>query len=275
MDIFISKRRASARLFYKAVATLLILCLTACQSSELSIDFGTILTEQDIDLARAAILIVNPDTGQSWSHGGERIDERFVAASTSKIPHSFIALEDGYVDGPDTLFKWDGQKRWAQIWNQDQTMATAYARSAVWVFQDIAQTLGPEKMAVGLKMFDYGNADIGTPADMTTYWLEGPLKISAREQVEFLTQLKAEAFPLKQTTYEAGKKIMASGRNDGRFAKTGWYYSDVETDIGWYVGWQEYQDATYIFAFNMDMDDREQDPPKRVKAVEAILSAIH
>jgi len=273
-DIFISKGRASAHFFYRAVATLLILCLAACQSSELSVDFGTILTEQNIDPARAAILIVNPDTGQSWSHGGERIDERFVAASTSKIPHSLIALEEGYVAGPDTLFKWDGVKRWVEGWNQDQTMARAYARSAVWVFQDITQTLGFEKMAAGLEMFNYGNKAIGTPDEITTYWLEGPLKISAREQVTFLTKLRAESFPLKAATYKIGKEIMASGRDDGRFAKTGWYYSDEHQDIGWYVGWQATPDGTYIFAFNMDMDDRANDPPKRVQVVEAALAAI-
>jgi len=274
MESLISKGRASARFFYRAIAALFVVCLAACQSAELDIDLSVILTAQTIDPDRAAILIVNPDTGQKWSHGGLRIDERFVAASTSKIPHSFIALEAGYVAGPETFFEWDGQKRWAKSWNQDQTMATAYARSAVWVFQDIAQTLGPKEMAAGLKMFDYGNMDIGTTADITTYWLEGPLKISAKEQVAFLTKLRAESFPLKSATYKMGKEIMASGRDDGRFAKTGWYYSDEDTDIGWYVGWQEYEGSTYIFAFNLDMDDRDNDPPKRVKAVEAALAAI-
>lgn len=274
MESLISKGRASARFFYRSIAALFVVCLAACQSAELDIDLSVILTAQTIDPDRAAILIVNPDTGQKWSHGGLRIDERFVAASTSKTPHSFIALEAGYVAWPETFFEWDGQKRWAKSWNQDQTMATAYARSAVWVFQDIAQTLGPEEMAAGLKMFDYGNMDIGTTADITTYWLEGPLKISAKEQVAFLTKLRAESFPLKSATYKMGKEIMASGRDDGRFAKTGWYYSDEDTDIGWYVGWQEYEGSTYIFAFNLDMDDRDNDPPKRVKAMEAALAAI-
>ena len=272
---FISKGRASARLFYGVLAALSVLWgLAACQSSEPDIDLAAILVAQHIDPDRAAILIINPNTGQNWQHGGLRLDERFVAASTSKIPHSFIALEEDYVEGPETFFKWDGVERWAKSWNQDQTMATAYARSAVWVFQDIAQALGPEKMAARLEMFDYGNMDVGHPEDVTTYWLEGPLKISAREQVEFLKQLHEEAFSLKQSTYKMGKEIMASGQDDGRFAKTGWYYSEEKTDIGWYVGWQYYENATYIFAFNMDMDDRANDPPKRSKAVDVALAAI-
>ena len=267
------------RLFYRFLAALFVLwILAACQSSENEIDLNAILTAQNIDPKRAAILIVSADTGQAWQHGGLRLDERFIAASTSKIPHTFIALEDGYVSGADMFFKWDGQKRWSEGWNQDQTMAKAYARSAVWVFQNITQALGPEKMAAGLEMFDYGNKDIGTEDDLTTYWLNGPLKISTREQVTFLRRLYIEDFPLKTSTYIVGKDIMAAGRDDGRFAKTGWYHSDEHQDIGWYVGWQEYEgqsgSETYIFAFNMDMDDHSKDPPKRAKVIDAVISAI-
>ena len=71
---------------------------------------------------------------------------------------------------------------------------------------------------------------------------------------------------------------MATGSDDGRLAKTGWYYSDAEPDIGWYVGWQNYQEpegaVTYIFAFNMDMDDRSKDPPKRVKVIDDALNIL-
>ncbi|MDA8708308.1 penicillin-binding transpeptidase domain-containing protein [Hellea sp.] len=260
------------------ILSLVFWALTACKSSETSVDFDAILAAQGIDPARATLLIVRLETGQSWSHNEARADRRYVAASTSKISHTFIALESGYVAGPQTLFKWDGQERWSKGWNQDLTFAQAYARSAVWVFQDITRALGPEKMAEGLKIFEYGNQDIGGPADITTYWLTGPLKISAREQVQFLTKLHNETFPLSPKTYLAGKEIMKAGRDDGRFAKTGWYYSDEEPDIGWYVGWHEAEGTTepetYVFAFNMDMDDRDKDPPKRAAAVNAALSAL-
>lgn len=222
---FIPKARASARFFYKCILTVIALgLLSACQTSKPSVDFAAILSSQKINPDRAALLMTRLETGESWSNGGARLDQRFIAASTSKIPHTFIGLEDVYVTGPDMLFKWDGVERWAAGWNQDQTMRQAYARSAVWVYQDITRNLGPAIMAAGLKMFDYGNVDIGGTDDITTYWLNGPLKISAREQVQFLTSLYLEDFPLKLTSYREGKEIMASGRDDGRFAKTGWYY---------------------------------------------------
>ena len=243
------------RIKYTLAILFVLIATTACSKAKAPLNFDAIFAAHGVSPDKAAVLIVRLEDGETWAHGGPRLDERFVAASTSKIPHTFIALESGYATGPETLFKWDGTERWAASWNQDQTMATAYARSAVWVFQNIAETLGPKKMAAGLEMFNYGNKDIGAPENITTYWLTGPLKISAREQVQFLSDLYREAFPLTQNSYVLGKAIMKAGRSDGRYAKTGWYYSDEETDIGWYVGWHEVDVAnkheTYVFAFNM------------------------
>lgn len=252
--------------------------LTGCSSVQTPPGFDAVLAANNVAPDAAALLIVRQSDQRIWAHGGPRLDARYVAASTSKIPHTFIALESGYVAGPQTRFAWDGTERWVASWNQDQTMATAYARSAVWVFQDISSALGPDKMAEGLALFDYGNQDTGTADDITTYWLQGPLKISALEQVQFLTQLHDEIFPLDPETYRKGKDIMRAGGEEGRFAKTGWYYSEEETDIGWYVGWHEAETQdrheTYVFAFNMDMDDRDNDPPKRVAIVNAALDRV-
>ena len=243
-------------------------------------DFRHILLNQDIDPSRAAILVHRLEDDTVWSHGGDRIDERFVAASTSKIPHTFLALENGYVESAETHFEWDGQERFVRSWNQDQTMASAYARSAVWVYQTIARDLGPETMAKGIALLKFGNQDTGAPEDVDQYWLRGPLKISAREQVQFLTSLHHEDFPLSETTYALGKSIMKTGRDDSRYAKTGWYFSDEHQDIGWYVGWHQVnvsegqETETYVFAFNMDIDNRDTDPAKRIPVTEAILASI-
>ncbi len=254
------------------------LACMACSESEGTPSLSGILEAQGVNPNDAALLIVRLRDGRTWSHGDTRLDEQFVAASTSKIPHTFIALESGRFSGPETAFQWDGTERWAASWNQDQTLATAYARSAVWVYQEIAESLGHKRMTTGLEALNYGNRDTGEPEDVSTYWLNGPLKISAREQVQFLSNLRREQFRLSPTTYAEGKSIMMAGRSDGRFAKTGWYFSEQEVDIGWYVGWHEVDSTseheTYVFAFNMDVKDRESDPPKRVKVVDAALDVI-
>jgi beta-lactamase class D len=261
-------------------AALLCCLLLSCTGETKALNIRDILAQYDIDPDHAAMMIVRLDDGRTWSHGGARLDQRYVAASTSKIPHTFIALHEGFVTSADTQFEWDGRVRGLEAWNQDQTIATAYARSAVWVYQHIARSLGSETMTAGLRMMNYGNQDTGSPDDVTTYWLTGPLKISAKEQIAFLTQLYREAFPMNAETYRVGKAIMRAGRDDNRHAKTGWYFSEDETDIGWYVGWQPLpragdSDASiYLFAFNMDILDRDLDPPKRVLVIDSVLETL-
>jgi beta-lactamase class D len=48
---------------------------------------------------------------------------------------------------------------------------------------------------------DYGNTEIGTAVD--TFWLPGPLKISAVEQTRFLAKLAQDALPSIPGTAES------------------------------------------------------------------------
>lgn len=118
------------------------------------------------------MLVLRLGDGRRWESNAARVDLLFVPASTSKIPHTLIALETGYAEGPDEFFAWDGIEREFDVWNQDQTLATAYARSAVWVYQRIAHDLGSEIMESWLERFEYGNHDVGGPEDLTRYWVE-------------------------------------------------------------------------------------------------------
>lgn len=202
------------------------------------------------------IVIKRLSDGQHWIANSNRAQLRFSPASTSKIPHSLIALENGLASSA-TIFEWDGVPRSNRAWNQDHTLETAFHKSAVWVYQRIAQTAGQRVMSDGLKSFGYGNADVGAVDQLTTYWLDDTLTISALEQVEFLSDLALKRLPLSATTYAVAKDIMVS---DARSiwimrSKTGWRYSATDMDIGWFVGWLECASETYVFALNMDMPD--------------------
>jgi len=233
-----------------------------------------------VDPARAALLIVRLEDGQSWASGGARIEQSFVAASTSKIPHMLIAIETGAVSGPAEWFEWDGQTRFLPAWNKSQTLTDAFRNSTVWIFQTITPRIGSEALRDWLTAFDYGNADTGAPGDLTTYWLKGPLEISVAGQVGFLTRLVRRELPLSARTYDLAIPVMQadSGETWSLYAKSGWYSSDTAQDIGWYVGWLE-QDGgaapgTYVFAFNMDVLTPETDIPKRPAAVRRSLVDI-
>lgn len=272
--------------------------LIACQSPVVPAtgNLDHILENQALSPDVAAVVIYRLEDERVWTSSGDRPTERFVAASTSKIPHTLIAIETGAVSGPDEWFEWDGQTRFLPAWNQSQTLADAFRNSTVWIYQTITPRIGSEALHDWLARFGYGNADTGTPDDVTRYWLAGPLKISAGEQVTFLARLAQHDLPLSERTYELAVPVMLAeagpetgpetwgeagpeaGKGWRLYAKTGWYSSDEAQDIGWYVGWLEQAGGaapgTYVFAFNMDVDTPETDIPKRPAAVRRALVDI-
>src|ERR1700730_15621028 len=108
-----------------------------------------------------------------------------LPASTFKIANSLIALETGVVQDPDKdVFKWDGVKRPIEAWNQDHTLRTAIAASAVPVYQEIARRIGQERMQKYVDLFDYGNRDIG--GDIAQFWRPRNLPLDPLQQVDFV-----------------------------------------------------------------------------------------
>lgn len=238
------------------------------------------LEAEGVSPARSALVIYRLEDEKVWASGGARIRERFTPASTSKIPHTLLAYETGAVSGPDEPFAWDGQKRFVDGWNEDQDFATAFRRSTVWIYQIVVPRIGAERLKEGFAAFGYGNGDIGTPDQITRYWLEGPLAISATEQVEFLSRLARRTLPLSARTYELAVPVMVVAEGDGwtLYGKTGWKSVEGQTDIGWFVGWLEQSSGeapgTYAFALNMDMPGGMEEAPRRRAAVERALRSI-
>lgn len=279
-----TRRTIPGRTCQTMTVLLSVMVLAACSASnedrpETARDLSDVVRIEGVDPDKSALLIVRLSDGAQWTSGGTRIDTRYPPASTSKIPHTLIALETGYADGPDAFFKWDGKVRFVDSWNQDQTLSSAFRHSAVWAYQQIARELGYDTMSAWIDRLEYGNRTIGTHEDLTTYWLEGPLETSVRDQIRFLGRLASETLPLAPDTYRVGKPIMQVDEGEGwtLYAKSGWRMDGVNTDIGWYVGWVRILgddlDDTYIFAFNMDMVEA-ADRGLRQTVVRAALSSI-
>ncbi|MGP1275682.1 MAG: penicillin-binding transpeptidase domain-containing protein [Caulobacterales bacterium] len=219
------------------------------------------------------ILIQRVSDGAEWTGGAERLDERFIPASTFKIPNSLILLQSGTVSGGDERLEWDGTEHSFASWNQDQTFTQAFQRSAVWAYQEWSRRLGHSAMSRHVAALGYGNGDIGEAASVDRFWLEGPLQISAREQIDFLARLQARDLPLDGAHMETVIAMMeqASGADWTLRGKTGWRFGG-DPDIGWYVGWLEHQGEVWLFALNIDMPDPENQIRLRASIVEAALS---
>jgi beta-lactamase class D len=223
------------------------------------------------DGATGTILIRRVSDGREWVHDPVRADSGFIPASTFKIVNAALALETGVVAGPEEVFLWDGVERAFDGWNRDHTLRTAMAASAVPVYQEVARRIGSEAMAAWLHRMEYGNADTGGGLDR--FWLSGDLRISARQQVRFLTRFVTGDLPLSPETRMAVASMILNDHGDGwaLHAKTGWAF---DLGLGWWAGWTEVAGEHYVFALNMDMPDSAVDPPKRIRIGLAALRAV-
>lgn len=223
-------------------------------------DWGHFFKDQG---AEGTIVVVDERENAHWVYGKERAQKRYSPASTFKIPHALFALDAGVVKDKFQVFPWDGKKRYYSLWNKDQTLRSSMRGSVVWVYQHMAVAIGEKAEKEYLQKINYGNADFSGPVQY--FWLDGSLKISAMEQIEFLQLLYKNELPFSVEHQRLVKDIMIveAGKNWIVRAKTGNYVNKNER-YGWYVGWVENSDGAVFFALNIDTL-KDEDIPKREK----------
>jgi len=234
---------------------------------------------EDADLAAlfaaagvdGTLVIADLDGDPVHVHNAPRAAQRFSSASTFKILNTLIALEEGVIAGPDALIPWDGRLHDMPDWNRDHTLASAFAASCVWCYQSLARQIGAERYRSHLERAGYG--ELAEPFDPVAFWLDGTLTISALEQVEFLRRVILRTLPYRDSSHEGLRRVMLAETSAQHrlFAKTGWA-ARATPQIGWYVGYLETPEATWIFALNMDTRDA-ADLPLRRDLVQAGLQA--
>ncbi|MGB1242659.1 MAG: class D beta-lactamase [Chitinophagales bacterium] len=200
----------------------------------------------------------------------QRNEHSYIPASTFKILNSLIALEEGVVKNEKQVIKWDGKDRGWDKWNRNHDMESAMKYSAVWFYQVLARKIGAKKMKSWVEKVKYGNQDISEKID--NFWLEGNLRITPKEQINFLARLHNNDLPFSQRNMDIVKKILIIEQND-QFtmrAKTGWAQL-FEPQIGWWVGYIETGDNAYFFCINIDIAEEEQ-AAARMRITRAILS---
>jgi beta-lactamase class D len=145
--------------------------------------------------------------------------------------------------------------------------------STVWVYQGFARALGEARERDYLQRIGYGNAD---PAGgVERFWLDGPLRISAVEQVAVLQRLHRNELPFAVEHQRLVKDVLVveAGRDWILRAKTGWA-GRTDPQVGWWVGWVERADGAVFFALNIDMPGGIADAPKREAIARRVLQSI-
>ncbi len=184
---------------------------------------------------------------------GARASDRHPPFSSFKIPNFLIALETGVVSGIDETIPYSPERRpeqswWPPDWAQDQTLETAFRRSAAWAFQDLALRLDDATYGKYLKEFDYGNQAHRGDA----FWLDRSLLISPSEQAHFLERLLTGKLPVSAEHLDALRKVALVKEKSGLrlYGKTGaGPFRDGEfagVFEGWFVGWLERPNAAPV-----------------------------
>lgn len=270
---------------------LIVLLLTACTLSDRKEPEASLLLEKDVDLTDfflgidpndATFVVYHPLSGQIIRHNAVWARQRFIPASTYKIPNSLIALETEVAKGAEHMIPWDSAFKpaegfWSTEWSRNHTLRSAIRLSVYWYYQVLAREIGTERMQEYLDQFDYGNRDMDGGIDQ--FWLHGDLRISPNEQVRFLERMYNGKLGLSARSTRIVKEILVLEENaDYRLSgKTG--TADVTTtrELAWLVGFVEREGNVWFYALNMEGEqvwEQWGSSSKRVALVRSLLKEL-
>ncbi len=183
-------------------------------------------------------VLFEPDAHRYRACNESRARTGYLPASTFKIAHALIALETRALADENELFRWDGRPKLRAAWERDHTLASGMRESVVWMFQRIARRIGKARMKEWLARLEYGNADTGGGIDH--FWLQGSLRTSAVEQVDFLRRLEEGRLPVGARARRLVREAIFHERVGDAVirGKTGTVALRRDA-VAWWVGWVE------------------------------------
>ncbi len=214
---------------------------------------------------------------QRWMAGhAELVDTAALPASTFKLFSSLVALETRVIHAADEIIPWDGVTRNRTETNTDLSLRDAFRVSSVAHYQHLVREIGSGRMGVLLREAGYGNMHMD--GGLETFWLSGDLRITPRQQIEFLVRLYNNDVPFRPEVVRIVKDIALMEETDTYKlrAKTGLAVVGDAENTGWWVGWVEKDNNAYFFAtLLMAKNPDETFIPKRIATTREILSQLN
>ena len=190
--------------------------------------------------------------GDTWKvYDMEQATLRTAPNSTYKIYDALFGLEEDVIAPDDSFMAWDGTAHPFEAWNGNQDLLSAMQSSVNWYFEEIDMKIGSSAIQDYIRKIGYGNEIVN--ANLSTYWMQGALKISPVEQVELLTSLHNNRFDFAPENINAVKNSIClfSSEDKNFYGKTGTGRVDGQDVNGWFVGLLETAGNTYFFATNI------------------------
>ena len=216
-------------------------------------------------------LLINNSTGEVVLELGPNINKRVTPCSSFKIALSLMGYDSKILqdnENPIWNFK-EGYVDYIDSWKTAQTPQSWIKNSCVWYSQILTAQLGREKIQNYLQLLEYGNQDMS--GGLTHAWLGSSLKISPKEQVNFLQKMFQPDSSISNNAIQTTKSLLFTDELSKRwklFGKTG-FGKNHNLAIGWFVGWVEKEEAVYIFAYNIQ--NTKVNPAQRIPRVKQLL----
>lgn len=207
--------------------------------------------------AEENFILLNGATKDVIKEFGSSVDERVTPACSFNIALSLMGYDTGVLQDEQAP-KWDfqeGYEDYADSWVQSQTPQTWMTYSCVWYSKNIALQLGLEATQRYLSLFSYGNQDFIAGATRPA-WISSSLKISPREQVDFIQKMIEGKLPISSHALQMTKNLLFKEEVSSGwklFGKTGLGSTLDEKGnnikVRWFVGWLESNDNFFPFAY--------------------------
>lgn len=229
--------------------------------------------------AEDCLLVVEAKSGRVVAKQG-LCATRHAPCSTFKVALGLMGFDTGILKGPDApVFTPDMAPdkdvvRWREGWDQPVTPASWMRDSVVWYSQVLTSKLGMERFSHYVHALAYGNENVsgfpGKDDGLIRAWLSSSLRISPREQIDFLRRMVNGDLPVSREAVAATLALMAQkeepegwrlhGKTGACFLPKADGAADKERPIGWFVGAAEKDEHTLVFTRFIALDHASQEP---------------
>ncbi|ALO47537.1 penicillin-binding transpeptidase domain-containing protein [Pseudohongiella spirulinae] len=243
----------------RVFAALLMLCTTLVDADDWqdSPAVAALFRAQNIS---GTFVVYDVSANQMIGFDHHRANLRYPPAATFNLPHTLIGLSTGSVSDLDDSRSLDISLREALISHDPDA------------YQTLARLIGPIQMQWHLSALIYGNREFGSVLD--TFWHDGPLQISAIEQVRFLSLLSRDALPFsREILSDVRELVLQEQGDDWRLYAISGIDEASGTGVGWWVGWLTRGEQLYTFALNLDVNN-ESDITQQVQLGRKSLTAM-
>lgn len=219
--------------------------------------YGQNLNQYFIDSKVFGSISIYDLNKQIWKHSNKDESERgTLPASTFKIIHTMIGLEEKVINDINDTIKWDGETKLFKThrvpnWNRDNDLELAFRNSTIWYYEEISKQIKKDKYCKYLKKNSYSNRKYKNGKGFD-FWNYGSLKVTPIEQIELLIRLYHNKLSFTVEHQEITKFLMIEHKTPYLTirSKTGWCYE--KKDIGWYVGYVELENNVIFFATRIE-----------------------